>query len=387
MGNHEERAHALLSASSSDQWLNCTRSARAQEHIEDTSSDFALEGTKGHEYSEAVLREHYNVISKDESQAIIEAIEKHRLYKDDMPGYISKYVEFVTENAGPDALVLIENKVDYSSWAPEGYGTADIIILDGDTMHVIDLKYGQGILVSAERNAQLRLYALGALHDFGFLFSVKNIIMTIVQPRRDHISQDRLSKERLLVWADEFVKPKADLAFEGQGSFIPGDHCKWCKIRATCRARAAYNLVLAHDEFEVPETLSNSELQAVLDQASGISSWIKDIKEFIYSELKNGNLVEGFKLVEGRQSRNITDNDAVISKLISKGYKELDFMKAPTLEGVTKLTKLLGKNEFNVLVGPYIEMKAGKPKMAKASSKKQEWKPDKVEDDFKEVVK
>lgn len=366
--------HALLSASKANMWLNCPPSIKASEDIPDTTSEYAKEGTRAHALGELNLRLFLKQITKKQYDK-----KKKEVIEDnvDMLNYIEGYSDFVIERLGEakkktnDAKLEIEVKVDFSKWVPKGFGTADAVIIADDCIEIIDLKYGQGVSVSAENNPQLKLYALGVLDEYSMLYDIKQISMTIYQPRLDNISTSTISVSELLKWANEYVKPRAEMAFKGEGEFEAGEHCRFCKIRNTCRKRAEENLKLAQYHFRQPATLSNDEISEILVQIDNLVSWSKDIKEYALSEAIKGVKFDGFKLVEGRSNRKYVDENTVASALESLGFKEEEIY-SKTLLTITAMEKLLGKKRFEECVGNYIVKPEGKPVLVAESDKRPE---------------
>ncbi|WP_276718293.1 DUF2800 domain-containing protein, partial [Bacillus sp. (in: firmicutes)] len=256
MADHSSRAHALLSASGSKRWLTCTPSARLEQEFEESTSVFAEEGTLAHELSEVLLQYHFGQISKTARTRRMNKLKKHELFSQSMLDYVTSYADLVVERinalqAGTrDATILLEQRLDYSEWVPEGFGTGDVVAIGDNVVEIIDLKYGKGVPVSAQENTQMRLYALGAINQFGMLYDIEMVRMTIIQPRLDSVSTDEIKADQLLAWADEFVKPRAEMAAAGEGEFISGDHCRFCRARFTCRKRAEANLELAKYDFK-----------------------------------------------------------------------------------------------------------------------------------------
>lgn len=295
----------------------------------------------------------------------------------DMPSYIEAYSDFVIERFSEvkrktnDARLEIEVKVDFSKWVPKGFGTADAVIIADDCIEIIDLKYGQGVPVLAENNPQLKLYALGVLDEYSILYDIKQISMTIYQPRLDNISTFIIAVDELISWANEYVKPRAEMAFKGEGEFKAGEHCRFCKIRAICRKRAEENLKLAQYDFKLPATLLNDEVAKILVKIDDLVSWSKDIKEYALSEAVKGVKFDGFKLVEGRSNRKYVDESTVASVLESLGFKEEEIYSKSLLT-ITAMEKLLGKKRFEECIGNYIIKPDGKPVLVAESDKRTE---------------
>lgn len=307
-------AHAFLSASGSSKWLNCPPSARLESHFPDKGSEYAAEGTLAHEVAEIRLRYLNLEILQDEYEKRLRAVEADPRYSVSMNDYISDYVDTVwerysclqAENNGR-AYLFIEQKLDFSPWVPEGFGTGDVIIIAGDTIEVIDLKYGKGVPVSAENNSQMRLYGLGAYNNFGLLYEFKNVAMTIVQPRLDSISSETLTLNELLAWG-EAVKVTAKMAMKGEGKYGAGDHCRFCRASATCRHLADYNLEIAKYAFAEADLLSDAEVSDILMRAGAFTKWIDALQKYALDAAVNtGKKWPGMKLVEGRSNRKITD--------------------------------------------------------------------------------
>lgn len=366
--------HALLSASKANMWLNCPPSIKASENIPDATSEYAKEGTRAHALGELNLRLFLKQITKKQYDKKKKEVIENSV---DMPSYIEAYSDFVIERLGEakkktnDAKLEIEVKVDFSKWVPKGFGTADAVIIADDCIEIIDLKYGQGVSVSAENNPQLKLYALGVLDEYSILYDIKQISMTIYQPRLDNISTFTIAVDELISWANEYVKPRAEMAFKGEGEFEAGEHCRFCKIRNTCRKRAEENLKLAQYDFRQPATLSNDEVAKILVQIDDLVSWSKDIKEYALSEAIKGVKFDGFKLVEGRSNRKYTDEATVASALESLSFKEEEIYSKSLLT-ITSMEKLLGKKRFEECIGNYIVKPEGKPVLVAESDKRTE---------------
>lgn len=376
--NHSERAHASLGASKASQWLACTPSIRLGEQCEETTSIFAKEGTFMHELSELYLSYELKQITKAQLNKKLKQMKQNEFYNSEIERAVQTYVDVVTEKVNEararskDPLILIEERVDFSLWVPEGFGTGDVILISGDRLEIVDLKGGKGVKVSAEGNPQMRLYALGAINNFGVLYDIDSVLMTIVQPRLDNISTDEMQVEELLEWAANEVKPKAELAFKGEGEFVPGEHCRFCKVKANCRARAEENLKLACMDFQKPPLLTDDEIVEVLTSIDQLMSWSKDVQEFALAKAMNENKQwPGMKLVEGRGSRKYSDENAVVEALTAAGY-ESDVIFKKSLNTITTLEKELGKKTFQELLGSLITKAPGKVKLVPEEDKRQE---------------
>lgn len=369
--------HAKLSASGAKRWLGCPPSVRMEEGFSDKSSIYAEEGTAAHSLSELKLKYETKKITKATFK------KRHARFKEENPhynaamdDYTDEYVAVVLEHyyALTDPVIELEVKVDFSEWVPGGFGTSDVVITSDKVIEVIDLKYGKGIPVSAENNPQVMLYGLGAYAAYDMIYDFETVRMTIVQPRLGDISTFEMSVDDLLSWAYNYVKPRAQLAERGEGDFFPSeDTCQWCKAKAICKARAEKNLKIAKFEFADPNELSTEDIASILGQAKEIENWLKDVKEFSLENVRDHGLhIPGWKLVEGRSNRKITDTDAVTLLLDAEGYTEEQIMKPQNLRSLTDLEKLVGKKNLSSLIGPYIVKPAGTPVLVVASDKRAE---------------
>jgi hypothetical protein len=381
-----------LGASKADQWINCPPSARLQESVPDKRSSYADEGTAAHELSEIKLRGRIIPCDSKERKkldAALEYLKQNPLYDVEMENTIQEYVEIVEERfmaakaRSSDAIVLLEERLDFSEWVPNGYGTGDVVLIADGVMEIIDLKYGKGVPVSAIGNPQMRLYALGALDGFGFLYDIREVHMTIVQPRLDSVSTDIMQVDELLEWAETVVKPAAALADAGEGEFKPGDHCRWCKVKATCRARADENMQALQYEFQDPALLSIEEIGSILYVAEKLAAWAKDIEGYAFEQAKSGKSVPGWKLVEGRSNRQITDKDVAWKVLFEAQLEPDKFLKPRELLGIGELEKRIGKNELTGLIGDLIIKPAGKPTLVPETDPRSELNS--IESDFENI--
>jgi hypothetical protein len=366
--------HALLSASGAERWMNCPPSARLEENEENQSSVYAREGTFAHDLSELKLRRHLGEITKSEFNKKLKSMKENDFYNEELEKYVDVYIDFAIEkiNEHKTGMISIEQRVDYSCICPDGFGTADLLFLDEDVIEVVDLKFGQGLKIDSVDNSQLRLYALGAVDNFNFLFEAKKVRMTIVQPRLDHISTDEMEVEDLLKWGEEEVKPKANLAYAGEGEFNPGEHCIWCLVKDRCRARADENMKLAKLDFKDAPLLTDLEVVRVLRQVDELVKWAKDIEKYAYLEAVNNNKEwPGFKLVEGRRTRRYSSEEAIAEKLLEAGYEE-EKIYSKSLLSLTKLEKELGKKDFEEIIGSLIERPPGKLKLVPDDDKRVE---------------
>ncbi|MBE1305630.1 DUF2800 domain-containing protein [Clostridium botulinum] len=367
--------HAILSASGASRWLACPPSARLEENYPNKSSEFAKEGTLAHELGELGLKKNLELISTRKYNSEFKKIETDKLFTKDMPDYVEVYVDTCMEKVAeakaktPDALFKMEQRLDFSEWVPDGFGTGDFVIIADGTMEICDLKYGKGVPVSAVNNKQMRLYALGAIAEFSFLYDIENIKMTIIQPRLDSISTDEMKVEELLKWAEEELKPIAKLAFEGKGEFCAGDHCKFCRAKSVCKARADKNMELAKYDFQEPITLDNNDIAFILGKADELINWAKDVQEYALEQALQGEEFDGFKVVEGRSNRKWTDEDKIGEILLGQGFLE-NIIYTKKLTGITNMEKAIGKKEVNRLLGDYIIKPQGKPTLATMTDKR-----------------
>ncbi|MDK8353531.1 DUF2800 domain-containing protein [Actinotignum sanguinis] len=357
--------HALLSASGAHRWLNCTPSARLESDEPESTSAAAEQGTAAHALAEHKLRRALKQRSKRPVSAWID--DEMETLTDNYVAFVQEHVSIARETCG-DPQVLIEQRLDFSHIVPGSFGTGDCVIIAEPTLQIIDLKYGQGVLVEAERNPQLMLYALGALHTFGDLYDIERVAVTIYQPRRANVDTWEIPVTELEHWAEAEVKPKAELAAAGQGEFCPGSWCQFCKIAPTCRARAEANLQLAKLEFAPPAELSDSEIADVLTRIPQLKTWAADVEAYALSQAVNqGKRWTGFKLVAGRSIRKYTSETDVAKAAEAAGYKDIWDRKLITL---TAMERLMGKPAFNEILGDLVIKPAGKPTLVPASDKR-----------------
>ncbi len=359
------KAHAILSASSSHRWLNCPPSARLCETYEDKGSDYAAEGTDAHNLCEYKLRLALGMEATDPTEHLTWYNEEMLDCANGYASYILELVEAAKETC-PDPVVLIEQRVDFSRWVEQGFGTSDAIIISDGTLRVVDYKHGLGVLVEADNNPQMMCYALGALELFDVIYDIDTVAMTVYQPRRQNVSTFEMSKDDLYRWADEVLKPTAELAFAGDGNFLCGEWCGFCKAKHECRARAEANLMLAQYDFKLPPLLEDTEIEVILSRADQLVSWVNDIKEYALQQAISGKEWTGFKLVEGRSNRRYTDEIAVTQTVTDAGFDPYE----RKLLGITAMQKLLGKSRFDELLSAYIEKPQGKPTLVPESDKR-----------------
>ena len=372
--------HAILSASGAHRWLNCTPSARLELEFDDNSGEAAAEGTAAHALSEHKLRKALKMRSKKPVSPYD---------SDEMDNYTDGYVEFVLEvieqakQICSDPLIVIEQRRDVSKYVPEGFGTGDCLIIADGTLHIIDFKYGQGVLVSAEDNPQMKLYALGALDLFDGIYDIEMVSMTIYQPRRENVSTSTVSKENLYQWAEEVLKPKAELAFNGDGNYCPGEWCQFCRAAVKCRARAEAKMKLATFEFALPPLLSDEEIADILSSIGDLTNWANEIIAYATDAAVNhGKKWPGFKVVEGRSNRKYKDEEAVAEAAKNAGYRDI---YKQSLITITEMEKLMGKSKFNEILGELVMKPPGKPTLVPVSDKRPEMNTSSAKNDFMEV--
>lgn len=359
--------HALLSASSSHRWLACPPSARLCEQYADKGSEYAAQGTDAHTLCQYKLEHALGLKTADPTENLT-------YYDAEMENCADGYAEFVMEQIEkakltcPDTEVLVEQRLDYSRYVREGFGTGDCVIIADGTLSVIDYKHGKGVLVEAEKNPQMMCYALGALELFDGIYDIDTISMTIYQPRRENVSNHTISKEELLTWAETVLAPTAKLAYEGGGEFKAGEHCQFCKAKATCRKRAEYNLELAKYDFEMPAALEDAEIEAVLERADELAAWAADVKEYALQAAIRGKEWQSWKLVEGRSNRRYVNEEAVADAVEKAGYDPYE----KKLLGITAMSALLGKKNFKEIIenAGLVEKPKGKPALVPMSDKR-----------------
>ncbi len=359
--------HALLSASSADRWLHCPPSARLCESYEDKGSDYAAEGTDAHTLCESRLKSALGMATKD-------PVEDLSWYNAEMEDCAAGYAEYVTElleqakQTCSDPVVLIEQRVDFSRWVKEGFGTADCIIIADGMMNIVDYKHGKGIEVSATANPQMMLYALGALEIFDGIYDITEVRMTIYQPRKSNVSVCVMSKGDLLEWAYNDLVYKAKLAYEGEGEFQCGDWCRFCKAKSECRKRAAANLEIAKYEFQKPPLLEDVEIAEILGRVDELAAWAADVKEYALRKAISGQEWPGWKLCEGRSVRRYVNEDAVAQAVKDAGYNPYE----EKLLGITAMTATLGKKKFAEIIESrgLVEKPQGKPVLVPMSDKR-----------------
>lgn len=359
--------HALLSASSSARWLNCPPSARLGEGFPDKGSEYAQEGTDAHALCEYKLRTLLGMDAADPTENLDRYNAEMEECADNYAAYVLELLASTKETC-PDPVVLVEQRVDFSRYVENGFGTADCIVIADGAMNVVDYKHGKGVEVSAENNPQMMLYALGALRIFDCLYDIETVFMTIYQPRRENVSTWDISVAELRDWAEKTLKPKAELAFKGEGEYCPGSWCQFCKAAVKCRARADAKLQLAKYEFARPPLLSDAEIGDILGKLDDLTKWANELMAYAQDAAVNhGKQWPGYKLVESRTNRKYTDEDAVVTAARAAGYTDI-FKKS--LIPITEMEKLMGKKTFAEVLGSLVVKPKGKPTLVPASDRR-----------------
>lgn len=369
INDHKTRAHALLSASSAHRWLRCPMSATAEAVEEDKDTDYTREGTLAHEVAEWVASGRSKTENLDKGQddgITAEMLECAGAYRD----YIQEHIH--SENA----TVLLEQRLDFSPWVPEGFGTGDCIILDDRHLTIIDYKYGAGVPVSAENNEQMICYALGALNDYGALYDIDEVTMCIFQPRINNVSEWEQTTEQLMTWASETLKPGAEKAFNGEGGYCAGPHCKFCSHAGKCRelSKECTRTVELYGKTRTVESLAPWEINTILRQQPMIELWLKRVTETALQTMLAGGEIPGQKLVEGRSLRKWDNEEQVIAELRTD-YPPEDYMTAPELMSPAALEKSIGKKNVATLVGAHVVKEPGKIGIAPVEDKRPAYKP------------
>ena len=357
--------HSLLSASSSHRWLHCPPSARLCEGYDDKGSNFAAEGTDAHALCEYKLRAALGMEAKDPTEDLSWYDAEMEESANGYAAFVMELVEEAKKNCS-DLVVLIEQRLDYSRYVAEGFGTGDCVIIADGTLHIVDFKYGRGVLVEAEDNPQMMLYALGALELFDCLYDIDTVSMTIFQPRRGNVSTYTLPKADLYEWADTVLAPTAELAWSGEGEYHCGEWCQFCRAKADCRERANANMELAKYEFKQPPLLTDEEVEEILGRIDELIAWASDIRDYALQAAIGGKHWTGYKLVEGRSNRKYTDERAVVAAVRAAGYDPYEHK----VLGVTAMTTMLGKKQFNDILGGLVTKPQGKPTLVPDSDKR-----------------
>lgn len=365
-------SHAILSPSSSERWLTCAPSAQLEAKEPYSTSVYADEGTLAHRLCELIiLHKLGRVLNKAFTKGLKE-IEAHELYTGEMYDYCDGFAVFVLEkfNSMPGAHIFTEDEVDLTRWIPQGFGTVDIRIVWQRFLFIIDFKYGKGVPVFAEDNSQLKVYGLGAYEEMAHIFNIEEIEMTIYQPRIDSVTSHKMTTKELLHWAETVLVPGAKLAYEGGGEFVPGAHCGFCRIKHKCKALATKNLELAKEAFKEPAFLSPEEIADIAKQEKAFTDWITSVTDYALDQAVNHGVEwPGMKLVEGRSNRKFSDEKKAGETLEDMGFTEEQIWNIK-LKGITDMTKLLGKSDFEKILGDFIIKPPGKPTLAPVEDKR-----------------
>ena len=368
-------AHAILSASGSKRWLSCPPSARLERKFPDKAGEAAQEGTLAHALAEARIRHWLGEISENGLTLRIDSIRHDALYSPEMGEYVSEYVDLCIEKINEaQGVALVEERLDFSRWVKNGFGTGDMVIIGDGVLEIVDLKYGKGVPVSAEGNTQMQLYALGAIEQYGYIYDFTHVRMSIFQPRNGGLSTQLMSVDELLAWGKS-IKPIAELAYEGKGEFKAGDHCRFCRAAAQCKALADYNLEIAKLEFRDADLLTDDEVSFVLSRVDGLIRYADKIKTFALAEALKGHKWPGFKVVAGRSNRRITDAAKAVKLLRGAGYADDVIYKPLEIQTITDLEKTITKKKFGEILGSVVEKPPGKPTLVPADDERPEYDP------------
>ena len=390
-------AHAILAPSSAHRWLACPPSAQLEAQFPDTQSESAAEGSFAHEWAEIHLRSFLGELQGEKLHKEVERLksQKNRYHKDEtywnpnLEDYVEEYTSTVinhfleAQENDRGAALLLEQRLDFQEWVPEGFGRGDAVILADGTMEILDLKYGRNVAVTAVGNPQLRLYALGAYQELSCLYDIQNVTMTIVQPRNGGVSTETLTAKELLAWG-ESIKPIAVIAMKGKGEFKAGEHCLFCRAKNRCKALAEYQMSIAKDDFDDPDQLSDEEVAEVIRRVDDFVKWANSVKDYALSEAINNNKKwPGWKLVEGKSRRAISDTDKAAEILAKEGIAEDKIWKPKELQGITNLEKAVGKKKLGTLLADVIVKPAGKPTLVPEDDPREEWNA--AKNDFDEL--
>ena len=368
-------AHAVLSASGSKRWLSCPPSARLERKFPDKAGEAAQEGTLAHALAEARIRHWLGEISENGLTLRIDSIRHDALYSPEMGEYVSEYVDLCIEKINEaQGVALVEERLDFSRWVKNGFGTGDMVIIGDGVLEIVDLKYGKGVPVSAEGNTQMQLYALGAIEQYGYIYDFDHVRMSIFQPRNGGLSTQLMSVDELLAWG-ESIKPIAELAYEGKGEFKAGEHCRFCRAAVQCKALADYNLEIAKLEFRDADLLTAGEVSFVLERVDGLVRYAEKIKTFALAEALKGHKWPGFKIVAGRSNRRITDAVKAVKLLRGAGYADDVIYKPLELQTITDLEKTITKKKFGEILGSVVEKPPGKPTLVPEDDTRPEYDP------------
>lgn len=381
-------SHALLSPSSSHRWIHCTPSPRLEEKIEEQSSSFAEEGTCAHALCEVKL---LTALERDATHAEADyGALADRWYNQEMEDCTTEYVQAVLEKYNtckrdtPSTKIFIEKRLDFSPWIPNSFGTADAVIVTNNRIEVIDFKYGKGVQVYAERNTQMMIYALGAIADYELDYDIKSVRMTIIQPRLFHISEYEISKEELMAWADNELVPQAKKAYDGEGEQVVGEWCRFCKVKSLCR-KMACTAITESEANKDKRLITDDDMPRLLTLIPSIKKWCEDVESYALAQAIQGHQWKGYKIVEGRSKRVISDEQTLVENLINNGYEE-GILYKKDLKGITELEKTIGKKTFSQLSEGCITKSEGKPTLVPESDKREPLNINNAFEDFKSLT-
>ena len=367
-------SHALLSPSSASRWIHCPPSALLNAEAGDRDTVFTREGTLAHAVAELKARKYFIGMGPQKYGAALRKFKADELWQDEMDGHTDAYLDALKDIAATFAdtpYVALEQRVDFSEYVPDGFGTADCIMIGGEVLHIVDFKYGKGVDVSAEDNPQLKLYAVGAILQYMAFYDIFTVRMTIVQPRikREPDTWEMPARD-LLRWAEDVVKPAAKLAAAGEGEYAEGEWCRFCAIRGSCRARAEANLEAARLDFRKPPELSDTEVGEALTMGRRLKAWLSDLEEYALTACLDGREIAGWKAVAGRSVRAWTDADAAFTAARAAGVpEEMLYERKPVT--LAALEKIMGKKAFGEALGGYVVTPPGKPTLATSEDRRQ----------------
>jgi hypothetical protein len=379
--------HAKYSPSHAAIWGTCTASVGLESGIPDEGSSYAEEGTLAHAIAEVKLKKRFGLISDSEYKTALAALRADTLYQSEMEGFTDTYVDEITRvcMAFPEKpYIVVEKRLDMGHIVPDCFGTADCVVQYGTMLHIFDFKYGKGVMVSAENNPQLRLYALGAVREYSVFSEIKTVFMTIIQPRLDNVQSASMPVNELTAWG-EALGSRVRGALVTGGEFVAGEHCRFCKARAVCRERAKSLLTLEEPKARADggETLSDDEIGDILMRAQTLGNWVGALEEYVRDKLLHGGEVKGWKLVEGRSVRTIADTEKAFAELTAAGF-ESDMLYERKPLGLTALEKLCGKKKLTELIGQYITKPSGKPTLVPESDKRKAFSQARLAEMFKD---
>lgn len=368
-------AHAILSASGSKRWLSCPPSARLERNFPDRAGEAAAEGTLAHELAEIELKRWLGRLTDTQANNRRRAIESSDLYTPDMADHVSDYVGICVEKINAcHGIALVEERLNFSRWVRDGFGTGDMVIIGDGVLEIVDLKYGKGVEVEARGNTQMQLYGLGAIEQYGFLYDFDRVHMSIFQPRLGGLSSQEMTVADLLAWG-ESIKPIAALAYAGKGDFKAGEHCRFCKAAVQCKALAEHQMELAKLEFRDADLLTDDEVAFVLSRVDGLVRYAEKVKTFALDEALKGHRWPGYKVVEERSNRKISDEAKAVTLLRKAGYTDDVIYKPLEIQTITNLEKLVTKKKFAALLANVITKPPGKPALAPVDDKRPEYSP------------